>query len=502
MSDLSRRSFIAGMSAIPFSVWFEKYAAAQPVVTRYNAYTPMGQNMLKTYASAVKTMMSTSQRDPKSWVFQWYTHWIKGDPNGDQKDNVIKNIYGPGSSPQKALAKEMWETCQAHGDGMDENYFLPWHRMYVYFFERIIRQVSGKPGFTLPYWNYSVPGARHGILPPEFRKSGDPTFGSLFINIRNVRNVANGYANVNGGEAIDKYQSDSPLALTSLKQCTYKPRPPAIPGFCMDLDQTVHGSVHVLVGNDNNMGDVPTAAGDPIFWLHHSNIDRLWASWEKAGRKDPTDDSNWMSKPFVFADENGNRVVATVKDFVSIAKLGYTYDRFETVPPPSPPCPTISAAAAKRHAVVLGGAVSLAAEPVRATLEPAGAAAASLASSIKSLKAERHIFLVLRNLRAQAQPGVLYDVYFDMPPDTPADRRSSYFVGKLHFFNAVSHGAHSGDTSANATPRFFSFDVTPLVKNLAKQNKLSAKPAVSIVPAGQPKAEASPVIGEISLEEQ
>jgi hypothetical protein len=28
------------------------------------------------------------------------------------------------------------------------------------------------------------------------------------------------------------------------------------------------------------MADVPSAAFDPIFWLHHANIDRMWAQWE------------------------------------------------------------------------------------------------------------------------------------------------------------------------------------------------------------------------------
>ena len=39
------------------------------------------------------------------------------------------------------------------------------------------------------------------------------------------------------------------------------------------------------------MGDPLTAAQDPIFWLHHANIDRLWNHWlqQGGGRADPTD---------------------------------------------------------------------------------------------------------------------------------------------------------------------------------------------------------------------
>ena len=49
--------------------------------------------------------------------------------------------------------------------------------------------------------------------------------------------------------------------------------------------------VHVLVGgSDPNsnlpglMSDPDTAGLDPIFWLHHANIDRLWEVW----RQNPT----------------------------------------------------------------------------------------------------------------------------------------------------------------------------------------------------------------------
>jgi hypothetical protein len=53
------------------------------------------------------------------------------------------------------------------------------------------------------------------------------------------------------------------------------------PSRNQSLDQNIHGTVHVFVGNGQGMGSVPWAAGDPIFWMHHSNIDRLWVSWNQ-----------------------------------------------------------------------------------------------------------------------------------------------------------------------------------------------------------------------------
>ncbi|MGH7262080.1 MAG: tyrosinase family protein [Nitrospiraceae bacterium] len=39
-----------------------------------------------------------------------------------------------------------WNTCQ-HGS----YFFLSWHRMYLYYFERILREASRDPNFALPY---------------------------------------------------------------------------------------------------------------------------------------------------------------------------------------------------------------------------------------------------------------------------------------------------------------------------------------------------------------
>jgi tyrosinase len=42
----------------------------------------------------------------------------------------------------------------------------------------------------------------------------------------------------------------------------------------------VHNGVHVWVGG--TMSVIPTAPSDPVFWMHHANIDRLWAQWQTA----------------------------------------------------------------------------------------------------------------------------------------------------------------------------------------------------------------------------
>lgn len=70
------------------------------------------------------------------------------------------------------------------------------------------------------------------------------------------------------------------------------------------------------------------AALDPIFWLHHCNIDRLWNHWlaQGGGRANPNE-SAWLDESWTFADETGALVSVTVAQVLSGAtQLNYEYD--------------------------------------------------------------------------------------------------------------------------------------------------------------------------------
>jgi tyrosinase len=460
---------------------------------RHDARSVKGQAMLKIYADAVKKMKAKPEGDTRSWLFQWYTHAVKGTTT---KAAEITRIF-PAASPARDLATAAWETCQAHGPSDDENNFLPWHRAYIYYFEEIIRKVSGDSSFTLPYWDYSAvadPSIR-GIIPPEFARSGDPVFDSLFQSNRNP--------GVNSGQPIHQGLPANALAPTALGECLYSPEG-AQSGFNMALDFGLHGTVHVRTGNGQNMGSVPFAAGDPIFWLHHSNIDRLWASWTAAGRTSPA-----LDVTFPFADGDGNRIDANLKNFVDINALGYSYDRLETVPACAVPAPVIADAAKAQRvaATVKATPVQLQAEPVRVTLEPVAnadeVAPKPVNERVKALKAGKRLFLVVKGLRADAEPGVVYNVYFQLPEKPTDEQSKAMYVGSISFFGAAHHAGHHADNGPPKGPeRFVSFDVTELAKSLATKDALPASPTITIIPAGKPADAAKPVVGDIRLVEQ
>ncbi len=258
-----------------------------------------------------------------------------------------------------------------------------------------------------------------------------------------------------------------------------------------------------MVGDEENLGSVAWAANDPIFWLHHCNIDRLWASWNAAGRMNPA-----LAGSFVFADENGQRVEGDVATTLDIAHMGYTYDRFESVPMcESTPTPAPEERAANRIAAVkLESPVRLTEAAVTVRLEPV-ADGQSLPARAEAVRmGNRRWQLVVGKLNTDAQPGVLYNVFLNLPPNATREQKKEHLVGTLNFFDAGGHGAaHDHTERAEATgtdETAVRFDVSDLVKRQITERRLTEKPAVTIAPAGKPSAKAKPVVGEISLMER
>ena len=116
MSKFPRRTFLAGLSTIPFALWFEKYAAAAPPMVRYNFNSVNGKKMAKLYANAVKAMMNAPEASPVGWLFQWYTHNVRGDKT---KTSEINRVYptgsfrAPGSYDEFAEKREAFLEAQA-----------------------------------------------------------------------------------------------------------------------------------------------------------------------------------------------------------------------------------------------------------------------------------------------------------------------------------------------------------------------------------------------------
>ena len=134
----------------------------------------------------------------------------------------------------------------------------------------------------------------------------------------------------------------------------------------------------------------------------------------------------------------------------------------------------------------------LGAAPMAMTAAPkaVGAAAPSGAPATPAPGPGQHTFLVVSDLSAAIQPGVIYSVYLEAPRTGGSPQL--YRIGSLNFFSAMAPGMKMGQ-------RKVSFDITELATQLAKENRLSTTPVVVFVPNGQPPSLAQPLIGSVSL---
>ncbi|WP_260288870.1 tyrosinase family protein [Peribacillus aracenensis] len=98
--------------------------------------------------------------------------------------------------------------------------------------------------------------------------------------------------------------------------------------FERDLQSVVdgpalHNLVHGWVGG--HMGSVPVSPNDPVFFLHHANVDRIWAMWKILQREEKY--LPRRSGPF---GHNLNDPMfpwdITPKKMINHRKLGYIYD--------------------------------------------------------------------------------------------------------------------------------------------------------------------------------
>lgn len=502
---LDRRTILTSSAAMVLSSLLAGPGSAQMAQrVRRSATTPEGKAMLRVYAEGVRAMKALQPRDDaRAWDFQWFIH---GTP--DERDATIGRIFGNAVGPRRNLAVETWYTCQPHRPGDPQEYFFPWHRLYVMYFEEIIRTLTQREDFALPYWDYTSPESY--AIPGEFRDRADSLLSVLFVADRNRINDVPLSADVNAGEPLNKNfpASRNPLVLPTISGSSYS-------GFSRQLERGLHGWVHVYTGTSTNMGDVPTAAGDPVFWLHHCNIDRIWAGWNEAGGRNPTETNGkpWSDTKFVFADQSGSRIEVAISTISSSAALPYAYD----VLPRADASPLVVSAASPREdttllrsiapgvavattgltAAATAAPVPLGADPQVVVLAPtpSGDRLPAVARAL-SLAGGSRVVLTLKDVQVQANPQTVYQVFLDLPQNASQDVADRHYVGLLNFFGVPpASGRHAGHGGQSASgDRATEFDVTELVARLGTANSLQNNTTVTLIPLRPPAGGSSPMI--------
>ena len=303
------------------------------------------------YAKGVGVMMSRKLNDPTSWWFYAAIHgeYIINAPSGYPNwAKIPPQPQVPTSPlPTAALISQYWDQCQHAGW-----FFAPWHRGYLYALENILRGIiiglGGPQTWALPYWNYLKQGTNQYQMPPAFalRTLPDGSPNPLFVTARYWPNGnGNIYVQI---PPVSQQCQQSPTYTSTAGRQNYGGGITGFAHFASStglLESNPHNLVHVMVGGNSSTGigglmsDPGLAALDPIFYLHHCNIDRLWAAWNAAGKSNPTD-PNWLNGPtatgsrkFYMPKPDGTAWQYTPAMVNTIGQLNYSYDDMTVIRP-------------------------------------------------------------------------------------------------------------------------------------------------------------------------
>ena len=292
--------------------------------------------------------------------------------------------------------------------------FLPWHREFLNRFEQALQSVN--PNVTIPYWDWTDPKAIDVIFQPDFLGTngsgvkieipGSGTFEGGPVKSGNFSEASGWVLNsdLNFDSSTDKTFGSSLLRFLRVPPTDAYPIPqkdvdqafalndynlfrPALEGFISVtpdgkinsggpfLHNYIHGLVGaVKVGEINpvtgipniqplgTMTSIPSSPLDPVFWLHHANVDRLWAEWQENGHSGSDfypdlgqefghnlNDPMWpwdggLSTPGSIGPGDSlsylprflNSDIVTPANTLNVNKYGYTYDTLRaSVPEPT-----------------------------------------------------------------------------------------------------------------------------------------------------------------------
>ena len=183
--------------------------------------------------------------------------------------------------------------------------FLPWHRYYLHRFERQLQKRV--PNVTIPYWDWTQDvddPFNSPLWADDFMGgNGDPQDNNLvksgpfaadqWITV-NLDGSAKGGLQRQFGQLTPALptQTDVDIVLGEIPFDSSPWGADSSPSHRNRLEgflapdgsfRQLHNQGHAWIGGD--MVNVNVSPNDPVFFLHHANVDRLWAIWQD---KNPT----------------------------------------------------------------------------------------------------------------------------------------------------------------------------------------------------------------------
>lgn len=205
-----------------------------------------------------------------------------------------------------------WHEALPIGGGVNANLFLPWHRAYILYFELSLRDLD--PTVALPWWDWrNIDSIPEAFSERTVNGEANPLYEG-HISVPNVEDRPT--LRFPGERVSPTFSLPTPEEVDALYSIT------DFVQFSSKL-QGIHNRIHMWTGGNSAEGDPgdmciqDTAAYDPVFWSHHSMVDRVWYLWQLQNGVNniPAEYLSAILAPFRL----------TVRDVLNIGRLGYEY---------------------------------------------------------------------------------------------------------------------------------------------------------------------------------
>ena len=231
-----------------------------------------------------RNVSSLSQDD-----FNTYVSGVKKLKSAGTYDQYVKNHWTASEVLSVYPQTRSWSGDNAGHGGPA---FLPWHREFLTLFERDMQNALKKSSYALPYWDWT--DTTHNLFTPALMGgAGSPLQTGPFVAsqwpVTVVPSGAPGYL-VRSLSYLSRTLPSQADVNSALQLSTYDTAPwnqTSVGSFRATLEgwttvngnppPNLHNLVHMWVGGSM----IPmTSPNDPVFWLHHANIDKIWAIWQ------------------------------------------------------------------------------------------------------------------------------------------------------------------------------------------------------------------------------
>ncbi len=201
--------------------------------------------------------------------------------------------------------------------------FLSWHRAYLLELENALREI--RCDVTIPFWDWNSTtnqGIPEACKSPTYTNRSGQTADNPLFRGPIAPSAGGGFTSRRSDINTVSFADLASSAAANQSELNFSNYAGTLNGF--------HGSVHVRFAG--SMTNVAYAAFDPVFFLHHANVDRLWAAWQNisAGAM-PSSELNATLQPFIRPYTNNWHIGS---DFENTEDWNYAYRLWCFILPP------------------------------------------------------------------------------------------------------------------------------------------------------------------------